>query len=442
MNLRKNQLLAIKSSVENDFQSGVHFHATGTGKSWIALEIILKFIEKYPKSNIVWLCEQKSILVEQFNKKTIKEKGYELIYKKFLVIDYTVNKSRDWYSKLNSAKFWGKPILLIINRAFLISNHKYKLVKINLDLIIHDECHSINNTTKEFYNYILDKYKDIRCIGFSATPSLVKPYDNIISKYTIYDAYLDNVIVPPKIKFIKSKLILDDNDFLTLCKKLIKPLYYKKIIVWCGIIKKCEELSSLWKKEFPNYLVTCDTSHSIDDNYEEYMNRDKEAILFCACKHREGSDIKNLDCCIFLDKVENRGSKTFIQCMGRVLRKDKLNKKEYGLILDFKASSCIKICDRMNEYLNCEQGFPWSYYYKLKLINNKKVLLHTLKLKQVKIKKTKIKDYNIKDLVNNFVKKIPDKQIYKDRLKMELYLIHKKKIRIIFNKSSKYFKIN
>ena len=25
-------------------------------------------------------------------------------------------------------------------------------------------------------------------------------------------------------------------------------------------------------------------------------------FLFCACKHREGSDIKNLDCCIFLDK--------------------------------------------------------------------------------------------------------------------------------------------
>ena len=57
------------------------------------------------------------------------------------------------------------------------------------------------------------------------------------------------------------------------------------------------------------------------------MNEEKDAILFCACKHREGSDIKNLDCCIFLDKVENRNPKTFIQCIGRVLRKDKKLKK-------------------------------------------------------------------------------------------------------------------
>ena len=40
--LRKNQKNAIKISLSNNFKSGVHFHATGTGKSWIALELILK----------------------------------------------------------------------------------------------------------------------------------------------------------------------------------------------------------------------------------------------------------------------------------------------------------------------------------------------------------------------------------------------------------------
>ena len=39
--LRQNQLKAIHISNENDFTSGVHFHATGTGKSWIALQMIL-----------------------------------------------------------------------------------------------------------------------------------------------------------------------------------------------------------------------------------------------------------------------------------------------------------------------------------------------------------------------------------------------------------------
>ena len=38
MPLRPNQLTALSNSINNDFQSGVHFHATGTGKSWISLE--------------------------------------------------------------------------------------------------------------------------------------------------------------------------------------------------------------------------------------------------------------------------------------------------------------------------------------------------------------------------------------------------------------------
>ena len=76
----------------------------------------------------------------------------------------------------------------------------------------------------------------------------------------------------------------------------------------------------------------------------------------------EGSDIKNLDACIFLDKVEKK-SKTFVQCIGRVLRKDKAGIKKHGLVLDFKADNCIKICDRMNEYLNSSSSFPWSYNY-------------------------------------------------------------------------------
>ena len=49
-------------SITNDFKSGVHFHATGTGKSWIAYALLLHFINKFPKSNVLWLCEQKTIL--------------------------------------------------------------------------------------------------------------------------------------------------------------------------------------------------------------------------------------------------------------------------------------------------------------------------------------------------------------------------------------------
>jgi superfamily II DNA or RNA helicase len=44
--LRDNQKNAIQVSLKNNFDSGIHFHATGTGKSWIALELILEYQKK------------------------------------------------------------------------------------------------------------------------------------------------------------------------------------------------------------------------------------------------------------------------------------------------------------------------------------------------------------------------------------------------------------
>ena len=91
---RLNQERAINETLSNNFKSGVHFHATGTGKSWIALELLLKYNEKYKNKNIVWLCEQKTILKEQFNKATIINKGYTDIYKNFLIINYSEKKTK------------------------------------------------------------------------------------------------------------------------------------------------------------------------------------------------------------------------------------------------------------------------------------------------------------------------------------------------------------
>ncbi len=426
--LRENQRKAINISKENDFLSGIHFHATGTGKSWIALELILEFHKKFPHKNILWMCEQKSILIEQFKDEILKEKKYYHIYDLFHILNYSEVKDKNWTTNVNLDN--NKPLLLIINRSFLVSQCKYKNIEKNIDLIIHDECHSIkNNTTQQFYNYIIEKNKNISCIGFSATPYLeIEPYKNILSEYTIYDAYCDDIIIPPKIKWIESDNYINDYDFLEICKSNIEKLYYKKIIVWCGIIDKCYELAELWKKKFNNFLVAIDTSKENNNLFEEFAKKEKNAILFCACKHREGSDIKNLDCCIFLDKVENRNPKTFIQCLGRVLRKDKDNKKEYGLMLDLKASSCIKICDRMNMYLNSNNGFPWIYDYQEKTINNMQIIEHSLLLRQSNISYKKLKDYSIKDVVHKFVTNCPNEEIYHNRLHEELEIIQSKNL--------------
>ena len=64
--LRLNQKEAIRISKENDFCSGIHYHATGTGKSWIAMYLLYEFHIKYPTKNILWICEKKDILLQQF----------------------------------------------------------------------------------------------------------------------------------------------------------------------------------------------------------------------------------------------------------------------------------------------------------------------------------------------------------------------------------------
>jgi len=189
-NLFTNQKKAINISIDNNFKSGVHFHATGTGKSWISLHLILEFNKKNKNSNIIWLCEQKSILIEQFNTNIIKEKGFEIIYNKFNILNYTIKKPNNWYEQINNYNIENKPLLIVINRSFLVSKKKYEFIKKKIDLIIHDECHSIkNNTTKSFYEYILKKNTNISCLGFSATPYLeIEPFKEILSNYTIYDA--------------------------------------------------------------------------------------------------------------------------------------------------------------------------------------------------------------------------------------------------------------
>ncbi len=436
MTLRLNQYKAVNESVNNNFLSGVHCHATGTGKSWIALELILEYNKKYNNRNVLWLCEQKSILIEQFNIKVLKEKGYDSVLDKFCVANYTEKKPRKWYEEIDSMK--TKPLLIIINRSFLVSGKKYEKIESKIDLIIHDECHSIgNNTTKLFYEYILKKNKDISCIGFSATPKLeIEPYNNIISHYSIYDAFCDDVILNSHIKWVKSDSILKDKNIIKLTKYLIADLPYKKIIVWCGTIELCNKLALLWSIKFEDYLICVDTSEDNDNfsTYDDFKDKDENAILFCACKHREGSDIKNLDCCIFLDKVENRNPKTFVQCIGRVLRKDDTGKKKYGLIIDLKASSCLKICDRVNEYLNSETHFPWKYTFEYKDFDGKNIMINHLELTKEQTSKDRFDslkkepNYGIEDVKNKFIYECPSGDIYIKRLKRELELIEEKKL--------------
>ena len=164
--------------------------------------------------------------MEQFNKEASSKRGFEVIYKVFNVLNFVDLKKDKWYDSLNSSKFWGKPFICIINRAYLTTMNKYENIKASIDLVIHDECHSIeNNTTQSFYKWLFEKNicKEPKVIGFSATPEIIKPLDKILTKYSIYQGFIDKVILPPKIIWIKSRRKSEFED-------IIKIIEYNNLI--------------------------------------------------------------------------------------------------------------------------------------------------------------------------------------------------------------------
>jgi len=449
--LRKNQKDAIEKTVKSDFTSGIHYHATGTGKSWIAIYLLYKFNQLYPKKNVIWFCERKDILNHQFSNNILKLRGFKSILSRFNILDFVNLKISNWYDSLNSSSFWGKPFLCIINRTYLTTLNKYTNIKVPIHLVIHDECHSVENkTTTQFYKWleIHNRKYDIesKIIGFSATPELIYPLDKIISKYSIYDAYLDKVVLPPKIVWVKSKKEPTSNEIIKIVKNEINKLPYKKIIVWCGVIEECIKLANTWYEYFNEYKICLDfnnmdsklnkycknTKYTFYD-YNTFYEQETNSILFCAVKHREGSDIPNLDGCVFMDLVDRRSERVFIQCMGRVLRLDNSRKKSYGLIIDLKAKSTIDICNRVQKYLKLDSEFPWKYNIETVNINSKKIFINYLDMCKSTIdtsdfSKTFYKKYTKEEIISYFKRQLPEGKEYTDRLEYEIDLIISKNL--------------
>lgn len=422
--LKKNQIDAINAVSNANFNSGVIAHATGTGKSVIGIKLIKLYAETNPNSNIIWLCEYKTIINELFLN-TLFNKDLNSLIEKFQVFNFSKEKPKNWIQLLNDCK---KPFLLFINRAFLTSQKKYRNLQKKINFIIHDECHSINNkTTQEFYKYITD-YK---VIGLSATPLKIYPFEKIIHSYTLYDALINKDLVTPQIVWLSKKERLTDDDIMIEVGKMIEKLPFKKIIIWCGLIKQCQDLAIKWKDHFKDFIVCIDTSDAepIDNlgTFDEFKDLSSNGLLFCAAKHREGSDIKNLDGCIFVDRVTKRTPKTFIQCLGRVLRLQE--NKEQGLIVDIKAKSAYDVIKRMAIYLNNDSEFPYSYNYSYN--ETGKIKINNLLIKQQNI--TNIPRFDAENITKEFIiskfkKPLGNTAEYENRLNTELELFLQKNL--------------
>ena len=361
-NPRINQQDAFDKLERDGLITGIHCQATGCGKSFIILRYIDYCIKQYKNNcKIILFTERVNILADLFNFtgrgdgknieniKYWKEKGIADL-SKIKIINRATIKKNDWIKKMNKSK---KPILVVINRAYLTRKKEYKkLTKISL--ILHDECH--NTTSVQCHDFLINqKHKKIPIVGFSATPlrtgkndytKLKKIYDReepLLTNYNMVYAISKKLILPPKFYWyhidntkIKNKHKNDIDDIeigtvLSLLSSIMPELCTKKIIAWCGRISHAEKWKEIFKKEYKKYAplynfeFLLDTSHNKNDEYDIFKKLKSNGILFCANKHREGSDISGLDGCIFLDRVKNRGCIPFIQSIGRVLRIDPNN---------------------------------------------------------------------------------------------------------------------
>tara|TARA_A200000113_G_scaffold225735_1_gene247700 strand:- start:739 stop:3582 length:2844 start_codon:yes stop_codon:yes gene_type:complete len=423
--LHRHQQCALETSIQNDFKSGTHAHATGSGKSIIGHSIVREYSSRHPGRLMIWLCEQLDVISQIFSKKGSRSG--------VIICDLVKNKHKDWWWTVQSALYWGKPVLVIINRAFLVSGKRYEKIDKSIGLVIHDECHTASgDTTRQFYSWLKEKDNDVSIIGLSATPPLngegaCDELSNILTNYSIYDAAMDGVIVPLRMSWCdNAKTSMSLIDMAEITYALANENNIKKIIVWCGTIDFCMEAATEWSEIFDNWLIAVDTSKTSEgfDNFEDFYNCSK-GILFCAAKHKEGSDIPGLGMGVFVDGVEERGSTVFVQCAGRVLRRPTDGSyKPYGIILDLKARDGLELCDRVGSYLQLEPGaMPWTPSVQEIAGTQINSLTLTKIPENTCIRCLETDEVDINTL---FIRSVPDNDIYKERLKREMILIKEK----------------
>lgn len=347
---RPNQNEVFEYIKKNGLESGIIFQYMGSGKTPTYLHI-LEMIYNKNKTNDIYIvcCERKEILEELdfklIDKKIIDSSRYKII-----------NYPKEKLTKNDISFSKKRPNILIINNASLKIVYEqtdlFKTFRSRIKVCIVDECHSA--TAKENYN-VLIKIKEIcPLLGFSATP--IRKGNNIyekmatlfgknnkvnfISIYTMIDSITDGISLPFKYYMIPSSEIVKDEykKLSEIFKDVMKELPFKKIVIWCRGIKDCERYYNNIKiDEITNYIT-----HSYDDDINKdesgltkFSKIKEKGILFCVNRCKEGCNIKNVDCGVYLEGWKNKGILVRLQSSGRINRKDPEGKKTHAIIVEF-----------------------------------------------------------------------------------------------------------
>lgn len=374
------QIKGIDNFIQSDYKSGLNVLIMGSGKSFMILnEIQHKYNHDVSKgrSNLVYviLTDRKEILKDLFYKYDEGNSQYYITpdkdkWKKREIIDLdnfelitsVLDKRGNIIDVVNST---SKPVLLVINTAYLRTNQRYRQIKANrLSCVWVDECHLITgNQTYKALEYVRWEL-GVECVGFSATP--VRPNSkkseerlkrifsndgekvNMFCFYSLFDALKDNTILPFRHIIVEGKPVRNRNNRIDkeilneiLQKEVMNnnDLPYKKGIAWCSRIDdvRPNNGSSFYdffrQLDFDVYYSTCQDEKNHRD-LDTFYKKESEGILLCVNKCREGSDIKNLDYCLYLNKVKKRSLLVALQTSGRVMRPDKEGKKKCALIIE------------------------------------------------------------------------------------------------------------
>lgn len=455
--LRKNQELAQKNNISNNFSSGIHNQVTGAGKSVIMMLTIndhYKLNKNNNKNNkgrlYIITCPRKEVLNKMFFEKSelyeyeLNEENKEY-WKKNKIIDldeYKIIDRVNYKGKKKIKLSESKPNILIVNSDYFKNMDKEKLIDYDkLNFVIFDECHGVS--AKNFYEllYKIKFNKKKHIIGFSATPVRDNAEDkvkrifskslnndkkykhslNIISNYDIMEAICDNIVLPPSYTIVEinktcNKKIGKSNKDITekVIKDILKDLPYKKIICWCGTILKMKEWYIFFTKKFPELKLYCSSSkdeehekENLNTDFDKFCEAEKNSILLCVNRCREGSDIKNLDMGVYLDHVKKRGILVCIQTVGRILRPDKKKLKKSGYIVDTfindgKIEIEVMTADRIISYYEKVFGLTCDDTYNDLLEKYKKIkelfteITYDEKTNEIKIKIDSNEEHNSK----------------------------------------------
>lgn len=408
------QKRAVAAVVGSGFKDGVIAHATGTGKSRTAWELVSTFGTSNPGRVVLWVCERANVLRDLFSQ--------QWTAKGLSVLNLVERKDHEWAWKAQAATCWGRPVLVIVTRAYLASRTRYRhLHPGSVGLVVHDECHSgCKGTMEAFFVWLRSEQKHARVIGLSATPPTGS---RIVSRFSIYDAMCAGVILPVKLVWGGGLSAGDLGS--SACLSLAEEERIRKIIVWCGTIEHAERAMAIWSAtvEGCRWRMAVDTSRPRQEHpgYDEFRRWSEPAALFCAAKHREGSDIPGLGMAVFVDGVPKRGAGVFVQCVGRVLRRGDGGRR-HGFVVDLSARDGLELCDRVGKYLCLPPGVhPWSQTTR----RVPKGLVHTLALDRRRPAGVPSSPPvpSIWTIEGAFARAVPDKPAYRTRLERELDLI-------------------